>query len=366
MNSSIYVFGDFGRGLTQYPNDYTHTIFAQMLAEASAPSQIAIHRDGVLMYYAYIRLLEEGKTFGICFVTHGLAISNPRSLFRIFETLFEELVLSGIIIKLSPDGDYVPAVTEILQDERHIPTISQRVERLVSKISTCSLPPVDYSKSKDSLVYHSVDDNYKEVFKSTVSEGYVLIYKKDDYESSKMRSYKSTLYHMQQDQYALHERVDQLVEECGRLRNEKRNLRWVAIIGAVAIVLGIVVWNNVLFPSEVTHMVMKDFVYYGPLDSSRKPHGVGVAIYHENDSNGRRYYVGNFSHGHRADSAAMLLYRNGNYYYGAWDEDGWKEGIMFNYEDNSHYEGTFKDYQPHTGTQYIHEEAFKFNEGSRK
>ena len=51
MNSSVYVFGNFGTGYTQYPECYAQEIFYKFVEQASASSQIVIHRDVNLMYY---------------------------------------------------------------------------------------------------------------------------------------------------------------------------------------------------------------------------------------------------------------------------------------------------------------------------
>lgn len=55
MNATVYLFGKFNQEYFQYPNDYTQEIFAKMSSYATAKTQICIHRQRELMYYAYIR-----------------------------------------------------------------------------------------------------------------------------------------------------------------------------------------------------------------------------------------------------------------------------------------------------------------------
>ena len=55
MNISVYLFGEFSVGYSQYPNDYAKIIFESFAKSAQATTQITIHRDGDLMYYGYIR-----------------------------------------------------------------------------------------------------------------------------------------------------------------------------------------------------------------------------------------------------------------------------------------------------------------------
>ena len=54
MNISVYLFGEFSVGYSQYPNDYAKIIFESFAKSAQATTQITIHRDGDLMYYGYI------------------------------------------------------------------------------------------------------------------------------------------------------------------------------------------------------------------------------------------------------------------------------------------------------------------------
>ena len=59
VNSSIYIFGSFDNGYTQYPDNYAKEIYQNFFAQARSKSQIVIHRDKELMYYGYIRQLDK-------------------------------------------------------------------------------------------------------------------------------------------------------------------------------------------------------------------------------------------------------------------------------------------------------------------
>lgn len=64
MNISVYLFGEFSVGYSQYPNDYAKIIFESFAKSAQATTQITIHRDGDLMYYGYIRKMENAEYLG--------------------------------------------------------------------------------------------------------------------------------------------------------------------------------------------------------------------------------------------------------------------------------------------------------------
>ena len=87
MNVTVYLFGEFLGGYMQYPDDYTSKIFQNFQANAKMTTQIAIHRDGNLMYYGYIRKLEKDRYIGFCVVLNGLVLVRIDGLFTLFENI---------------------------------------------------------------------------------------------------------------------------------------------------------------------------------------------------------------------------------------------------------------------------------------
>ena len=40
MNSTVYLFGNYGQGITSYPIDYTQSLFDKFISESKAPTQL--------------------------------------------------------------------------------------------------------------------------------------------------------------------------------------------------------------------------------------------------------------------------------------------------------------------------------------
>lgn len=104
MNISVYLFGKFDKGYTQYPDDYSRKIFTVCHQNSKAVCQIAIHREGDLMYYAYIRNLDDGNYIGLCSVVNGKMITNIDGLFSRFENIIESMVKHGYLIRFNEKG----------------------------------------------------------------------------------------------------------------------------------------------------------------------------------------------------------------------------------------------------------------------
>ena len=150
------------------------------------------------------------------------------------------------------------------------------------------MPSVNYSISKDSVASFSIQDSSSDIVKSSRINGYTLIYKSKGYNTIQINSYKGVIAKKEKESIELREEQQKLKQEIGRLKNKQRNTTWVSVFAIVALILGVVVWNKVLFPDIVTNYDAGEYMYYGPMENG-KPNGIGIAIYPKNDKMKRLY-----------------------------------------------------------------------------
>lgn len=368
MNSSVYIFGNLSSGYTQYPDEEsTSSIFQKFYTKAKATTQIAIRRDGNLMYYAYIRKLEQGKYIGLCVLLNGAVLTKFEGLFSLFENVISNLVTKGYLIKYNDSGNLIANTEHLYMNREEIDLVAESLKGGFDSMQSTAmkLPPVNYAISSESVKEFVVDDDAKEILKSSYTNGYTYIYKSKGFNTALMNSYQGVLSRVSRERDELKSRNVNLSLQLSKVKAQKRNLIWVSILGGVVLVLGVVVWNKVLFPSEVTRYQTEHFLYYGPMQN-KKPHGEGVAFYPKDDQDGRRYYIGHFVNGERQDSTAMLYYQNGDYFFGTMNGDKFMKGIFYSNSDHSHFEGSFVDNKPYEGTWYNHEESYKLKDGRMK
>lgn len=358
MNSSVYVFGELQSGYTQFPEDSSKSIFQRFISESKSRTQIAIHRDGSLMYYGYVRKLEGNKCIGFVVVLNSSMIADVNKLFPLFENATENLILDGSIIGYDEKGDITANVSKLFLVKDKVEQIEGKLRGGINALGMYSkaLPPVDYSVSSESSKSFFTTDSLSEIGISSVKNGYTYIYKPEDFESDGIKSVKARIVTLQNQKKDLEKECGKLKTDLVKVKAQQRNMLWVGILAFAVFVLGVIVYNKVLFPSEVTKYDAGEFTYYGPI-KNKLPHGVGVAIYKEDDPDGRLYYIGNFENGHRQDENATLFYKDGNYYKGSMEDDKWGEGIMFNRSERQHFEGTFIDNEPSTGIWYQHKDV---------
>lgn len=365
MLSSVYLFGELGNGYTQYLDDHTESVFKNFASRTKAGTRLLVHRDGWLVYYAYIRRLDSQKYIGMCYVVSGKLIVDYEKLFSIFEDAISVMAVRGRILEFSQDGTITSSLDKLYQCKSEFAQVSEYLRTQFECIDSekiMELPPRDFSINTQESKTYTVKECPSEIYKALKIYPYIYIVKNEDYDSDNVKSYASILSRNKKRIKDLENGKRKLQVEVSKLKRQQRNTTWVSVLLIVAVVFGVVIWNRVLFPSEVTKKDMGEYVYYGPIQDG-KPNGVGVAIYHENDKDQRRFYYGNFTHGRRVDDKAMLFYNDGSYFYGKMNDDQWIWGLFYDTE-QEHFEGEFKNNEPYNGEWYQHKRVQEVSNGN--
>jgi len=100
MNFSFYIFGT-PSGYNQYPADSNSTVFQEFLQNKTTESQLTIKRSGQLIFYVYVRRLQEKSSniLGFSLVLNGVYCRNPRKLFELFDRAYINIQLKGEFLK---------------------------------------------------------------------------------------------------------------------------------------------------------------------------------------------------------------------------------------------------------------------------
>lgn len=355
VNNTIYIFGNLNNGYTQYPDNYASEIYQRFFSMANGKSQIVIHRNNDLMYYGYIRKLDQTSQYiGFCVLLNGVIYKNPSALFPIFENAVADLVAIGRIISFNEEGEIVAQVNNLSTEEEEIERISGLIRNSIGDLAsqTQPLPPVDYALAIDERKVFSIGDNSDLILEATYKYAYTSIIKDKGSDTRSLSGYKGIIKKNRNEIKTLNQECEELKRKVTTLKNKQRNTKWVLILSLISIALFGVVYIKVINPTEVTKKDMGQFLYYGPM-SNGLPNGTGVAIYHNDDKDGRLYYYGNFADGKRIDQNAIMFYKDGSYFRGDMNEDKWVKGMFFDME-KEHFIGEFKDNKPWNGTWYKH------------
>lgn len=261
MNVSIYIFGEFTAGYSQYPSDYTTDIFQKFYKQSKAQTQLCIHRDGDIMYYAYIRKLADERYIGLCAVVNDLMLSNISSLFSLFERLISGMINRSELIMLDELGNISTNVTQLYLERETIEKLRHTLRLQLDRQPTQELPTMSFSISRDSVKDFVIHDNAKDIIDASTKYGYTYIYKDTDYESVETDRHKAIISKLAKEKEELQRRCDDLTEqlEAERLKiaemekKQKKSggcimtfLKWF-FITILALVVGYILFLAALF-----------------------------------------------------------------------------------------------------------------------
>lgn len=364
MNCNVYIFGRLSSGYTQYPENTSSEMLKSLYPLCKATTQLAIHRNANMMYYCYIRKLNGNKYLGLCVTVNGYYIKQINELFSLFENAIEKMAQYGSFIHFAKDGTLTTSTTSLKQDEEEIDTLSENLKCGFEAFGSPEnrLPQIDYTVAKDSVKEFNILDDKQNIIRASYTYGFTFVYKDEDFNTVRINSYRGVLSRLNDENSELRLKNNELKKEYAELQLKQRNTQWVGILSVIVAILGGILYFKVINPSEVTKYQTKDFIYYGPL-KDKKPHGIGVAFYPQDDVDGRKFYIGNFENGVRQDSTAMLYYREGDYFYGKMKDDKWENGLLYKCSDGTYFRGSFHENIPYNGVWYDHVKRYKSVKG---
>ena len=163
INCSTYFFEESKRGYSQYPHDYTEDIFKSYREHFDTNAQIVAHRRPNLMHYTYMKkLFDDGGEayFGISVVINGLETKSFKSLFKLFETVFQQIVSESEILTINSEGAIVPKDIIFSSYAKTFNRLSSTIKKYIDEGESYFSPmlPVVYSAAEDDYAIISINE----------------------------------------------------------------------------------------------------------------------------------------------------------------------------------------------------------------
>lgn len=260
MNTHVYLFGCLGNGYTQYPDDYARDIHQKFYEKSVSQTQIAIHRDGNLMYYGYIRKLDDNSRYiGICVLLNDVMFSNVGALFPIFENAFADLVTHGEILQFTDKGEIITKVDNLFDKQQEIDRISalmqDDIEESVAFLQ--KLPPLSYAIANYESKTFSVSDSDEDIVEASCKYGYTFVLKDEDYESAALTSSKNIILRLNSEKNKISSDFAVLKKDYDKLAEQKKQYKKVVILCFVLALCGVGLCFLV-FSLNRTHSNLRD------------------------------------------------------------------------------------------------------------
>lgn len=238
---TLYFFGKLSNGYSQYPFDFTSDVLDKLISNAKAPTQIITHRSNNLMYYSYIRKLEGNKYIGICCLWNDRYTEKISELFKLFENVFERFVEKGSVVFMTDKGNYDSSLTNFNTKTEDINDVFNNIKYKLDKLysGARSLPPIEYSISKDSQQSYSIEDDISTIVKATYTYGYTYIYKDEDYDSVEMKRMSNVVAVVNAKNEQLIEQNNQLKKQIEEVNAKKKQYKYVILLAFAIAFCGI-------------------------------------------------------------------------------------------------------------------------------
>lgn len=182
INCSTYLFGMTSDGYFQYPMDSLKTQLQILAKNFNSESQIAVYRESNLMYYAYMRRMagrEVDSYMGICVLINGMATYNLASLFRMFESVYQGVVIEGKVLTVNNAGatHFLKITNRSLLSEHN--RVSEVIKKSISDGENYfeEMPPINYSSYIDDYQVVSLTDGERKIRSKIEDNNIVYIIK---------------------------------------------------------------------------------------------------------------------------------------------------------------------------------------------
>lgn len=242
VNSSIYIFGSFDNGYTQYPDNYAKEIYQNLFAQARSKSQIVIHRDKELMYYGYIRQLDKHSQYiGFCVLINGMMLTNVSYLFAVFENAIAEMVSRGDIIAFNEQGDIVSTTNSLTNKLQEVNAVTAIIRNGIDGMEsyTKPLPPINYSISntEKKVFAHSVSNDA--IIDASYKYAYTYVAKDKGCDTASLSGYKGVIRKLYKEKDELYSEYGKLKTQYDKLIKQKKQYKNVIILCLIVVSCGI-------------------------------------------------------------------------------------------------------------------------------
>lgn len=232
-----YLFSQVSGNYQQYTVDHLDALFKRLCKNCLASNQIAIHRDGNLMYYTYIHKVSESEIYGLCIVCGEICL-NLRWLYDFFQETFERAAYKGILFRYDEEARICKNVDSFAAEVAEIDSLFREVREYVDNRHSYweVLPPEDFSVPLESKINLAFSEDDKEKITDAIRHYHNVVV---TMENTAPSSFAKTVDRLTSEKMQLQEEKTELESEVEYLSKQKKQYRWVVSL-SVAVIAGLV------------------------------------------------------------------------------------------------------------------------------
>lgn len=223
-----YIFSYVSGNYQQYTSDHSEAFIKQCCIDCKSTHQIAIHRDGNLMYYTYLYKKNASSIYGLSVVC-GEVCLNLKWLYDYLQKMLESSANKGVLFNYDKQGQIRKNVINFATEAAEIDSIFRDIKDDLERhpLYWEQLPPEDLSvplTSKISLAF-----NYDDKAKITEALRHyhnVVV----TMENTSPSSFSQTIVRLNSEKEQLLVQKNGLETEIESLKRQKKQYKWVIIL----------------------------------------------------------------------------------------------------------------------------------------
>jgi len=239
-----YIFSYVSGNYQQYTSDHSEAFIKQCCIYCKDTHQIAIHRDGNLMYYSYLYKKNASSIYGLSVVC-GEVCLNLKWLYEYLQKTLEASANKGVLFNYDKQGQIRKNVVSFATEAAEIDNIFRDIKDDLERrpLFWEQLPPEDLSvplTSKISLAFN--DDDKAKITEALRHYHNVVV----TMENTLPSSFSQTIVRLNAEKEQLLVQKNGLETEIGALKRQKKQYKWVIILSLLVAVglIAIVFFNQ--------------------------------------------------------------------------------------------------------------------------
>lgn len=228
-----YLFCQTAGRYQQYTSDQSVSFLKQLCRTCAMEHQIAIHRNGNLMYYAYTYKKSESEIYGLCVVCGEICLKIQK-LYEFFQQTLEAAARKGILFRYDEHGRIRKSVENLSDEVAEIDTLFYEIKKFLDTRNTYweILPPEDLSIPLTGKISFAFNEDNKDKIIEGIRHYHNVIVTMDNIAPS---SFARTVERINAENKQLTTEKESLEKEIETLSRQKKQYRWVAFLSIAVI-----------------------------------------------------------------------------------------------------------------------------------
>lgn len=235
-----YIFSYVSGNYQQYTSDHSEAFIKQCCIDCKDTHQIAIHRDGNLMYYSYFYKKNASSIYGLSVVC-GEVCLNLKWLYEYLQKTLEASANKGVLFNYDKQGQIRKNVVSFATEAAEIDNIFRDIKDDLERrpLFWEQLPPEDLSVPLTSKIALAFNDDDKAKITEALRHYHNVVV---TMENTLPSSFSQTVLRLNSEKEQLLVQKNGLEVEIEALKRQKKQYKWVIIlsllvaIGLIAIV----------------------------------------------------------------------------------------------------------------------------------